>query len=314
MSNFHAYHNQDKQGQFDANDFYTSKETKVGDLLYVVIGKKNKSTRKTDYFLSGKYLIKNVLPNNSTGPLSNKKWHLVIDASIKLENPVLLSKQAGFDVKKYNDNIIFTGGFKKQNETTLEFFELFDAILESAKAVVEDDAIAHDLKNSEAKPTNSPDVSASDLKDLESATANLSTSEREAVIKVRFGQGAFRSSLLEIAGEACWMSGIEGKELLIASHIQPWAHSEKNPEARGCPNNGLLLSSLWDAAFDAGLVTFDEDWRVVSSPLLSESAEKHLGLHEEKFLPECFRNPLLPAMNFRRKLVSANGGVNWWRG
>ena len=23
---------------------------------------------------------------------------------------------------------------------------------------------------------------------------------------------------------------------------------------------------------------------------------------------------LLPAMNFRRKLVSANGGVNWWRG
>ena len=23
---------------------------------------------------------------------------------------------------------------------------------------------------------------------------------------------------------------------------------------------------------------------------------------------------LLPAMNFRRKLVSANGSVNWWRG
>ena len=23
---------------------------------------------------------------------------------------------------------------------------------------------------------------------------------------------------------------------------------------------------------------------------------------------------MLPAMNFRRKLVSANGGVNWWRG
>ncbi|QTQ38141.1 Putative nuclease, HNH family [Aromatoleum petrolei] len=87
------------------------------------------------------------------------------------------------------------------------------------------------------------------------------------------------------------MSGIEGKELLIASHIQPWAHSEKNREARGCPDNGLLLSSLWDAAFDSGLVTFDEDWRVVSSPALSESAKKHLGLQEEKFLPKSFRNP-----------------------
>lgn len=134
-------------------------------------------------------------------------------------------------------------------------------------------------------------VSEADQKGLESDTASLSTSEREAVVKVRFGQGGFRSSLLDIAGEVCWMSGIEGKELLIASHIQPWAHSEKNPEARGCPDNGLLLSSLWDAAFDAGLMTFDEDWRVIPSPMLSESAKKHLGLQEERYLPEEFRNP-----------------------
>lgn len=133
-------------------------------------------------------------------------------------------------------------------------------------------------------------VTESDQKDLESDTANLSTSEREAVVKVRFGQGAFRSSLLDIAGDVCWMSGIEGKELLIASHIQPWAHCEKNLEARGCPDNGLLLSSLWDAAFDAGLVTFDDEWRVILSPGLSDSAKKHLGLQEEMFLPERFRN------------------------
>lgn len=125
--------------------------------------------------------------------------------------------------------------------------------------------------------------------DLALDTANLSTSEREAVVKVRFGQGAFRAALLDLAGEVCWMSGVEGKELLVASHIQPWAHCDKNPKARGCPDNGLLLSSLWDAAFDAGLVTFDEDWRVVSSHMLSESAKRHLGLHQEKFLPECFR-------------------------
>ncbi len=153
------------------------------------------------------------------------------------------------------------------------------------------DDVELDVKGMKPQPANEPTVSEIDQKDLESDTASLSTSEREAVVKVRFGQGAFRSSLLDIAGDVCWMSGIEGKELLIASHIQPWAHSEKNPEARGCPDNGLLLSSLWDAAFDSGLVTFNEDWRVISSPVLSESAKKHLGLQEEKYLPEEFRNP-----------------------
>lgn len=148
----------------------------------------------------------------------------------------------------------------------------------------------NDVEADKSQSPNEPTVSEGDQKDLESDTASLSTSEREAVVKVRFGQGAFRSSLLEIAGDVCWMSGIEGKELLIASHIQPWAHCEKNPDARGCMDNGLLLSSLWDAAFDSGLVTFDEEWRVISSSTLSESAKRHLGLREEMSLPEEFRN------------------------
>lgn len=147
-----------------------------------------------------------------------------------------------------------------------------------------------DEENRGAQPDSKLTISEGDQKGLETDTASLSTSEREAVVKIRFGQGAFRSSLLDIAGEICWMSGIEGKEFLIASHIQPWAHSDKNPEARGRTNNGLLLSSLWDAAFDSGLVTFDEEWRVVMSPKLSDSAKKHLGLEQEMFLPEKFRN------------------------
>ena len=28
----------------------------------------------------------------------------------------------------------------------------------------------------------------------------------------------------------------------------------------------------------------------------------------------CLLEQVLPAMNFRRELVAANGGVNWWRG
>lgn len=166
------------------------------------------------------------------------------------------------------------------------------------------DDIEPDVKELKPQPASEPTVTETDQKDLESDTASLSTSEREAVVKVRFGQGAFRSTLLDIAGNVCWMSGIEGKELLIASHIQPWAHCEKNPDARGYPDNGLLLSSLWDAAFDSGLVTFDEEWRVISSPALSDSAKKHLGLQEEKVLPERFRNlPRSQYLAYHRAVV-----------
>ncbi|HYD47114.1 MAG TPA: HNH endonuclease, partial [Terriglobales bacterium] len=41
-------------------------------------------------------------------------------------------------------------------------------------------------------------------------------------------------------------------------------------------HNGLLLSALWDAAFDRGLVTFDDDGRPRFSPALSNRAQAEL--------------------------------------
>jgi hypothetical protein len=43
--------------------------------------------------------------------------------------------------------------------------------------------------------------------------------------------------------------------------------------------SGLLLSALWDAAFDRGLVTFDDDGRPVFSANLSEIARAELRWH-----------------------------------
>jgi putative restriction endonuclease len=37
-------------------------------------------------------------------------------------------------------------------------------------------------------------------------------------------------------------------------------------------HNGLLLSALWDAAFDAGLISFADDGTVLASPELSATA------------------------------------------
>lgn len=135
-----------------------------------------------------------------------------------------------------------------------------------------------------------PVASPKDQAALESDTASLKTAEREAVVNVRYGQGSFREALFKEDGERCWMSGIEGKRLLIASHIRPWSHCKDDIELRGQPNNGLLLSALWDTAFDAGLVSFDPNWKVVTSDELAESAKRALALNETTSLPEKFRN------------------------
>lgn len=134
-------------------------------------------------------------------------------------------------------------------------------------------------------------IPASAQSGLESDTPSLNTAEREAVVKVRFGQGSFRLALFEERGygDKCWMSGIEGGRLLIASHIKPWSHCESDTDSRGRTDNGLLLSALWDAAFDAGFITFDPEWNVVASSKLSESAKCALNLSKHSALPDIFR-------------------------
>lgn len=135
-------------------------------------------------------------------------------------------------------------------------------------------------------------ITSDDQESLLRDTPDLKTDEREAVVKVRFGQGSFREALFKRYsgyGEKCWMAGIEGRRLLVASHIRPWSHCKEEPDSRGNPDNGLLLSALWDTVFDTGLISFDSDWKVVASSDLSKTARDALNLAEHSVLPEIFR-------------------------
>jgi putative restriction endonuclease len=86
--------------------------------------------------------------------------------------------------------------------------------------------------------------------------------ETTASVRVRRGQQFFRQTLLNAYGVRCCISGINVPRLLVASHIKPWRDF---PNERLDPRNGLCLSSLHDAAFDAGLITLDNKLRVVLS-------------------------------------------------
>ena len=108
-------------------------------------------------------------------------------------------------------------------------------------------------------------------------TAHLGDTEAERVQKVRIGQDRFRDALISYWDGTCPLTGIRDPALLRASHIVCWADCDSDEERLNV-YNGLLLSSLWDAAFDAGLVTFDDEGRVVASPNLGEPAIRELGL------------------------------------
>jgi hypothetical protein len=70
----------------------------------------------------------------------------------------------------------------------------------------------------------------------------------------------------------CPITGITDRALLRASHIKPWANCETDDE-RLDVYNGFLLAAHLDAAFDASLMTFDDDGAILLARKLSEAAK-----------------------------------------
>ena len=101
----------------------------------------------------------------------------------------------------------------------------------------------------------------------------------------REGQDEYRRKLLEEC-PFCPISPINEESLLIASHIKPWAVSD--PKERIDPNNGFILSPLYDKLFDRGYITFSNDKRVSISNWLSRQVKERIGIKENQlfqFLP-----------------------------
>jgi putative restriction endonuclease len=89
--------------------------------------------------------------------------------------------------------------------------------------------------------------------------------ERERVVRQRVNQHFFRRAVLAAYGDCCCITGLAVPDLLIASHIVPWA---RDPANRVNPRNGLCLNALHDCAFDRGLLTLSETLQVQVSPSL----------------------------------------------
>lgn len=101
----------------------------------------------------------------------------------------------------------------------------------------------------------------------------------------REGQEEYRRKLLSEC-PFCPITMINEESLLIASHIKPWTVSETYEKTD--PNNGLILSPLFDKLFDRGFITFNDDKRVIISNWLSRQVKERIGIRDNQlfqFLP-----------------------------
>jgi putative restriction endonuclease len=103
------------------------------------------------------------------------------------------------------------------------------------------------------------------LADIDEAELPMDGRERERWVRVRVNQAFFRKTILAAYDYRCCITGLALPELLVASHIIPWASSVEN---RMNPRNGLCLNALHDRAFERGLFVINKAFTIEFCPFL----------------------------------------------
>lgn len=111
----------------------------------------------------------------------------------------------------------------------------------------------------------------SEIKKIEK-NKDLKHTEKQSIKKSRIGQGIFRNNLIQY-WEGCSISGCQFFDILIASHIKPWA--ESNNTERLNTFNGLLLLPNFDKLFDKGYISFNSNGKIIFSNFFPQT-DRHL--------------------------------------
>jgi predicted restriction endonuclease len=188
--------------------------------------------------------------------------------------------QQSLDVKKQEDS---HGEHHNENEYDSSLnFRKSENNIEELSATSKRESLPENSKNDNDIPSIQRELE-SERYELVSQYKVVPGRDIDVLVKLRVGQGAFRKLLIAKHGRRCCISGLENTELLIASHIVPW--SKSLPEQQTDSENGLLLSVSWDAVFDKGLITFDDQGNLLHSYHLDADSAKLLGISFEVKLP-----------------------------
>jgi putative restriction endonuclease len=137
------------------------------------------------------------------------------------------------------------------------------------------DALALTAKN--VKPIPADDLDAWERK-IEQQVENDSSipeTDRLALIRARKGQGLFKDRVSKIETR-CRLTGVDNPVHLIASHCKPWRDSTNEERLNG--ENGLLLTPSIDHLFDRGFISFENDGKLIVSPVAHKPSLQRMGI------------------------------------
>jgi hypothetical protein len=126
----------------------------------------------------------------------------------------------------------------------------------------------------------------------------LSDTEKDALVKIRVGQGYFRDALID-RWKGCAVTRCKDPALLLASHIKPWSKCTTRAE-RLSPDNGLLLTPNLDKAFDRGFISFDDNMKMVIHPGLDLQARNTLPILPDLMLTDRKHAGMKPYLKWHR--------------
>jgi len=107
----------------------------------------------------------------------------------------------------------------------------------------------------------------------------LTATDKLALILARRGQGRFKQNVRRIESR-CRVTGVDRVEHLRASHLKPWRDASNEERLAG--ENGLLLTPSIDHLFDRGFISFEDNGRLLVSPVAHAASLRRMGVPTEE--------------------------------
>ena len=80
----------------------------------------------------------------------------------------------------------------------------------------------------------------------------------------------------------CRITGVENPVHLVASHCKPWRDSTNEERLDG--ENGLLLTPSIDHLFDRGFIGFEDNGKLIISPVAHKPSLQQIGVETGKIV------------------------------
>jgi putative restriction endonuclease len=133
----------------------------------------------------------------------------------------------------------------------------------------------------------------------------MHTGTYKATVHARSVDPEFRATVLSRHDRTCPISGVDHPGLLDVAHVLSWSGY---PEHRADLSNVLALSKTHHAAFDRGLFTIDQDYRLCVNP----SFETQSDLLQRTIIDRAGERISIPDDSLKPKYVAQhNAAIEW---